>query len=123
MTLGDLNKNKYVALETYKKNGQGVSTAMWVTAEADRLYMLTDANSWKAKRIRKNSRVRLAQSDSRGNVEGVWVEGEARIIDDPETIKAQKRRAMSKYGLMVRLMSLVVLLTERQRVDVVIEIQ
>ncbi len=68
MTLGDLNKHKYVALETYKKSGQGVSTAMWVTAKADALYMLTDANSWKAKRIRNNDRVRLAQSDSKGKL-------------------------------------------------------
>ncbi len=121
--LGDLNKHKYVALETYKRSGQGVSTAMWVTAKGDALYMLTDANSWKAKRVGNNERVRLAQSEAKGNVKGEWVDARARLLDDPETMKAQKRRAVAKYGLIVRLMSLFVRLTQPRRVDVVIEIQ
>ncbi len=56
-------------------------------------------------------------------MKGEWVDAKARLLDDPEILAAQKRRAVAKYGVMVRLMSLIVRLTEPGRVDVVIEIQ
>ena len=79
-TLTQLGAAQYIALETYKKNGEAVKTPVWVTQEAGKLYVITEGHSWKVKRIRNNPRVRIAQSDARGNVQGDWVETARRQV-------------------------------------------
>ena len=55
--LTQLGEAQYIALETYKKNGQAVPTPVWVTQEAGKLYVITEGNSGKVKRIRNNSQI------------------------------------------------------------------
>ena len=93
---------KYISLETYKKNGEAVKSPVWVVEEGGAVYVRTDPTSWKAKRIRKNPRVRIAASDMRGKVTGQWVDGEARFIegqDADQKIELFKK----KYGAGLRL--------------------
>src|SRR5215472_6286552 len=79
---------KYLNLETFKKNGQGVKTPIWfaadpsrdLTSDSARLFAYTIGNSGKVKRIRNNGSVRIAPCDMRGNVSGEWVEARAEII-------------------------------------------
>lgn len=88
---------KYLNLETFKKDGSGVKTPLWF-AEADgRIYAYTLADSWKVKRIRNNPRARVAPCDMRGNLKGEWVEARAEIIDGDEAKRAH-RRLDEKYG-------------------------
>ena len=65
---------KYLSLETFRKNGEGVRTPIWFAAEKDGgaavLYIYTIADTGKVKRIRNNPRVRIAPCDMRGNVTG-----------------------------------------------------
>ena len=75
------SNEKYISLETYKKNGEAVKSPVWVVEDGGVVYVRTDPTSWKAKRIRKNPRVRIAASDLRGKVTGQWVDGEARFIE------------------------------------------
>lgn len=103
MKLADLQNATYIALETYKKNGQGVITPVWQTPVDGNLYVLTEANSWKVKRLRRNNRLRVCQSDYRGTPQSDWVEAQARLLTDPETHKAQKQRVTAKYGWQHRL--------------------
>lgn len=121
-TLTQLGNPQYIALETYKKNGEAVSTPVWVTEEAGKCYVITEGNSWKVKRIRNNRRVRVAKSDSRGKVQGDWVEATARILDAPTAVEQQGKRLAAKYGLVYHLFMLFMKLTQRKRTSVVIEI-
>jgi uncharacterized protein len=83
---------KYLNLETFKKDGTGVKTPVWFAADpasdlassAARLYAYTIGNSGKAKRIRNNGRVRVAPCDARGNVLGDWVDARAEILSGLE---------------------------------------
>lgn len=83
---------KYLNLETFRKNGQGVKTPVWFAADpaADlasrdaRIYAYTMGEAGKVKRIRNNGRARVAPCDMRGNVTGPWVEATAQIITGPE---------------------------------------
>jgi len=106
MELKDLGDPQYIALETFRKSGEGVVTPVWTVAENGKLFVWTMGGSWKAKRIRKNSRVRLAASDARGKPKGGWVEAQARILDAPEEEAKMRRRLAAKYGLMYRLFGL-----------------
>ncbi len=82
---------KYLSLETFKKSGAGVATPVWfVLHENGAIYIYTEADSWKVKRIRNSSRVRIAPCDIRGNVKGEWVEGRAQIISGDEEKMANK---------------------------------
>ena len=121
-TLSQLGAAQYIALETYKKNGEAVRTPVWVTQEAGKLYVITESHSWKVKRIRNNPRIRIAQSDARGKVQGDWVEATARVLEDTAAVNQQGKRLAAKYGLIYHLFTLFLRLTQRQRQSVVIEI-
>jgi PPOX class probable F420-dependent enzyme len=121
-TLTQLGEAQYIALETYKKNGQAVPTPVWVTQEAGKLYVITEGNSGKVKRIRNNSQVRVAKSDMRGKVEGEWAAATARILTDAAAVAQQGKRLAAKYGLIYRLFNIYLTITQRKRTSVVIEI-
>jgi len=121
-TLTQLGEAQYISLETYKKNGEAVRTPVWVTQEAGKLYVITEGNSWKVKRIRNNPQVRLAKSDARGKVQGDWVAATARVLTDATAVTQQGKRLAAKYGLIYRLFTIYLSITQRKRTSVVIEI-
>jgi PPOX class probable F420-dependent enzyme len=88
-TFAALQSNKYLNLESFRANGQGVLTPVWfagdpVSGAPIKLYVYSEADSGKAKRIRRNSRVRVAPCDMRGKLLGDWIEARAEIIAGEE---------------------------------------
>jgi len=84
-----LQLRKYLNIESFRKNGQGVRTPVWFAGEPadgapEKLYVYSTADSGKAKRIRNNGRVRVAASDVRGKLLGEWVEARAEIVTGTE---------------------------------------
>jgi uncharacterized protein len=90
---------KYISLETYRKSGVPVATPVWLIEDGGVIYVRTDPKSGKVKRIRRNSKVRVAPSDARGKALGPYVDGEARFVESND---AQRIMALikSKYGLL-----------------------
>jgi len=84
--LAQFADQKYISLETFKKNGQGVKTPVWFVLHDDALYAYTEADSWKVKRIRNNPRVRVAACNVRGAVKGSWLDATASIIEGDERL-------------------------------------
>jgi len=82
-------QNRYLNLESFRKNGQGVCTPVWfagypVNGAPQTLYVYSEADSGKAKRIRRNSQVRIAPCDMRGKLLGDWVQARAEIVTGEE---------------------------------------
>jgi PPOX class probable F420-dependent enzyme len=82
-------RNKYLNLESFRKNGQGVRTPVWfagdpVSGTPQKLYVYSEADSGKSKRIRRNSQVRIAACDMRGKLLGDWIEARAEIVTGEE---------------------------------------
>ena len=83
---------KYLNLETFKRDSTGVKTPVWFAADPSasldsndaKLYVYTIGVSGKVKRIRNNPRVRIAPCDMRGKVLGEWVEARAEIVAGEE---------------------------------------
>lgn len=98
MQFREIGNPTYIALETFRKSGEGVVTPVWVTAEGDKLYVWTVGDSGKVKRIRNNGSVRIAVSDARGAPKSEWVEAHARVLDDPAEDQRQQQRLTKKYG-------------------------
>lgn len=99
----ELGHEPYISLLSYKKDGNGVPTPVWVAPLDGRLVVFTLKDSFKVKRIRRNPEVRVASCTMRGDVRGPWVDGTCVIVDD----KAKEARAYAaltkKYGWMMRM--------------------
>src|SRR5262245_23133782 len=90
---------RYLNLESYKRDGAPVQTPVWFAEEQGVLYVYTLANAGKVKRIRRNPRIRLAPCTMRGTVIGPWVEAEATLVD--ATTAAHGHASLRhKYGWM-----------------------
>ncbi len=100
--LSQFTGKKHISIETYRKTGDPVRTPVWFVEENGELFVRTDSDTGKIKRIRNNPKVRVATSNMRGTVKGSWVEGEARIID-PESSKHVFSLLRKKYGIPYRL--------------------
>jgi PPOX class probable F420-dependent enzyme len=90
-----------VALTTFKRNGEGVATPMWIGRDGDALFVWTPADAWKVKRVAHDPRVLLAPSSRFGKVrDGVTpVAGTAEVITEPATVERLRRVIQRKYGL------------------------
>lgn len=90
-----LQGRKYINLETFRKNGQGVRTPVWFAGEPEqgppeKLYAYSTADSGKAKRIRNSGRVRVVPSDVRGKLLGEWIDARAEVVTDKEAEHGMK---------------------------------
>lgn len=97
-TLTPFAGQKYLSLESYRKDGSPVRTPVWFAQDNGTLYVYTEENSGKMKRIRRNPRVRIAPCDMRGKITGDWVDAEARICA-PEEAARGNRLLDRKYWL------------------------
>lgn len=94
---------KYLSLETYRKNGEGMRTPLWFVEEGGIFYAQTLSSTGKVKRVRRQPRVRLVPCGRRGNLEGGWVEGEAWIVRGAQKEKRIDEMLNRKYGVARRL--------------------
>ena len=72
---------RYLNLESCKRDGTPVQTPVWFAEEQGVLYVYTLAKAGKVRRIRRNPRIRIAPCTMRGTVIGAWVEADATIVD------------------------------------------
>ena len=98
--LAQFGGRKYISLETFKKSGQGVKTPVWFVEHNGALYVYTEADSWKVKRIRNNPRVRVAVCNMRGDVKGPSMDATASFVEGEERVAAD-RLLDKKYFLKV----------------------
>ena len=91
--IGDatLAGKRYLNLETYRRNGEGVRTPVWFAlapedSDGPRLYVYSTADSGKVKRIRRANGVRIAPCDARGRVSGAWIAARAEIVGGTEFV-------------------------------------
>jgi uncharacterized protein len=90
LKLAQFGDQKYISLETFKKSGEGVKTPVWFVLHNDALYVYTEADSWKVKRIGNNPRVRVAVCNVRGKVRGPWLDATASIVEGDERLAADR---------------------------------
>jgi uncharacterized protein len=81
---------KYLSLETFRRNGTGVQTPLWFAAAPGEpvLYIYTLASSGKAKRLRRSAAARIAPCDARGGVTGPWMAVQATIVTGEAAARA-----------------------------------
>jgi uncharacterized protein len=119
--LAQFANQKYLNLESYRRNGQGVRTPLWFVEDNGVLYFYTVADSYKVKRIGANPRVRVAPCDMRGKVKGEWVDATARRIAGEESRRANEL-LNRKYGLVKRIINFLSKIQGRERASFAIQL-
>lgn len=90
---------KYINLETCRKNGETVRTPVWFVVIDELIYIVTRENTGKVKRIKNNNNVKIMPCTFRGKQVGVWTSGQATFVKNEEAEKAIKSRK-KKYGFL-----------------------
>ena len=98
---------KYISLETFKKNGSGVKTPVWFVMHDGIIYVTTMDSSWKVKRLKNTKLVRITTSNFKGTPKKEWIEGQAFFGSESELKLAMSLRK-KKYGLWARIIGLFV---------------
>ncbi len=97
---------KYICIETYRKTGDPVRTPVWFVEENGELFVRTDSDTGKIKRIRNNPKVRVATCNARGTPNGSWIDGNARMLDDRSVPDSLARRSGRENRLLSALISI-----------------
>lgn len=99
--LNEIESQKYISLETYRKNNQPVRTPVWFVIKNNLVYVVTRDQTGKVKRLRNNQEVKIATCSINGKVTGQWLNGTAKILSEIETKEAVKWRD-KKYGFITK---------------------
>jgi uncharacterized protein len=94
-----LRGHKYCLLVTYKRSGYAVPTPVWFGLANDVIYVRSEADVAKVKRIRNDSHVRVAPCTVRGRPLGPPVEGRARVLDEHGDEARAEAALKANYGL------------------------
>ena len=77
---------------------------MWVAGDEGRLYVFSERDAGKVKRIRATKRVAVAACDVRGGLKGDFSAGVGRVVEDEATIARGYRALRKKYGWQMTLL-------------------
>lgn len=95
---------RYVAVSTYRRSGEPVTTATWIVPLADgRFGFWTSSASGKAKRLRGTPRLTAVAGDARGRVKPAAepVEGAVTLVTSGPEFDEVQSKVRKKYGFQV----------------------
>lgn len=97
---------QFMLLTTFRKSGQPIPTPVWFAESGGKVYVFTQPDAGKVKRVRANGRAELAPCDRQGAVLGPSAPARGRVLP-PEEAERVRRLFAAKYGLMFRMFGLV----------------
>ncbi len=89
-------EGKYISLITFTKEGKPIPTSVWFAEEENNLYIATNEERFKVKRIKNNPNIQVASCGFRGKIKGPYKDAIANILPENETERA-KELLRSKY--------------------------
>ena len=101
-----LRETEYISLMTYRKNGDGVPTPVWVARMEESLYVFSQTNTGKVKRIKNFPEVKVAECTANGNLKGTWYDAVAELVDDEAEKAAAYQALIDKYGWKMKVLNL-----------------
>lgn len=101
MLSNELQKATYISFATYKRSGDAVWTPVWAGRENDSLFVFSETNAGKVKRLRNFSRAHVAPCTAMGKITGNSYDAEAFILSDETDIKHAYKTLYKKYGLLM----------------------
>ena len=97
---------KYLSLETYKRDNTPVQTPVWFVIDNDQLYITTKETTGKVKRLRNNQNARIAVCSMKGDIKSNWVDVGLEKIPEESNVEKIVKLRKKKYGFSARLISM-----------------
>ena len=97
---------KYLSLETYKRDSTPIQTPVWFVTENDQLYITTKETTGKVKRLRNNQNARIAVCSMKGDIKSNWVDVGLEKISEESNVEKIVKLRKKKYGFSARLISM-----------------
>jgi hypothetical protein len=97
---------KYIAVGTFKRDGNPVTTTCWITELEDgKVGFWTSSDTFKYKRLKNDPRITVQASDGRGRAKGgaAVLTGTAALFTEGSEFDEIQRRIRKKYGVMVHI--------------------
>jgi len=89
-------RGKYLSLTSYRRDGSPVATPVWFVEDRERYCVTTSADSYKAKRIRRDPAVTIAQCTGSGALRGEPIPARAEFLPESEHARIDRMMA-EKY--------------------------
>lgn len=105
INLEEIKSEKYIALETYRKNGEPVKTPVWFVINDEFVQVVTRSHTGKVKRLQNNPKVKFAPCTIKGKITGEWISGIVKILDENQTKNTIEMRD-KKYGFIAKIAKL-----------------
>jgi PPOX class probable F420-dependent enzyme len=101
-SLAPLRGARYLAVTTFRADGSPVTTPVWFALDGEAIVIWTDAESGKARRLRRDPRAELAPCTITGRPTGPPLRARAELLPPGHAARIQ-RLLDGKYGLEKRL--------------------
>ena len=95
--LSALDGHQNCLLVTFKRDGSPVPTPVWFGVADGKLYLRTESDTAKVKRVRSDPHVRVGPCNSRGKPLGPLAEGRARVVG-PDEEELAEAAIQSNFG-------------------------
>ena len=97
---------KYINLETYRKDQTPVKTPVWFIINNDRIHITTKETTGKVKRLKNNQNARIAICSMKGDVKSNWVNVGVQKITQESDVEEIVKLRKKKYGFSAKLISM-----------------
>ena len=95
--LSALDGHQNCLLVTFKRDGSPVPTPVWFGVSGGKLYVRTESDTAKVRRIRNDPHVRVGPCNTRGKPLGPLAEGVARVVGPADEARAESA-IQSNFG-------------------------
>lgn len=119
----DLDREAYISLATFRRDGRAVETPVWFARRGERLYVFTENDAGKVKRLRNGPRARIAACNALGRLRGSWIDACGRVVDDAGTERAAYAALHEKYGWQMSVVDFFSRLTGRIGSRAIVELE
>lgn len=113
--LGALFAGRYLSVTSFKRDGTGVATPVWFVSDSKRLFALTDLQSAKVRRIRRNPHVLVASCRADGKLRGEQIPARAEVLTGTQDLERVQQLLMERYKVSYRFVMLFYRLGRRLR--------
>ncbi len=101
MDLSDYKREKYLSLTTFRADGSAVATPVWFAEDDGALFVCTDGDSHKVRRLQRNRAVEITPCSLSGKPTRAPIAAIASLLSESESARVQKL-LQQKYGIQKR---------------------
>jgi uncharacterized protein len=98
---------QYLNFSTKKRDGSTVETPVWFAYVGDHIYVYSEGDSGKVKRLKNFSQSRVAVCTVSGRLKGGWVDTQAILLRDEAEKKSAYASLCRKYGWKLKSLDLI----------------